>query len=737
MPLQMLKFRPGVNREGTTLTNEGGWFESDKIRFRSGQPEKLGGWVQDTGSAYLSYGALTPPAGLYWGVCRSMHNWLSLANYNLLGLGTSLKFYIQNGGGGQFFDVTPLRATASLPANAFTTTNGSNIVQVNDSAHGCQVGDFLFISGVSGSVGGIPDTDFNKEFQVASVVNNNVYTIQVATNASSSTTGGGCIIEYQVGTGAATFTTGVGFGAGYWGGSNSPLATTTLTSSINSSVTTIPVTSTTGFSPNGVISINGEQITYSGKNATNFTGCVRGYQSTPAAHSNGATVSEFSDTTVAWGEAAPTGVGQQLRLWSQDNYGQNLVINPRGGSIYYWVVDGNPNVFNRAQVLSPTNTNTQDGIAYWQSDSACPSVCNLILVSDASRFLIAFGVNDIGSATQDPLLVRWSDQEDLLVWNPSATNQAGSYRLSIGSQIITAQQTRQEILVWTDAALYSMQYLGPPFIWGFQPLGENISIMGPNAAISVENVTYWMGTDKFYMYSGRVTTLPCTLRQYVFDDINLEQAFQFFCGSNEGFSEIWWFYCSSNSTTIDRYVIYNYLENNWYYGTAATSTNPNALARTAWLDSPIRGTPMGAGYNGQLLYHENGNDDGTTSPPSPIEAYIQSSDFDIGDGYNFGFVRRMLPDVTFDSSTIDQPAVEIELRPRKYPGSPYGATTQREVTSTQNYQTTHVYTVQEFTDQVFVRVRGRQMAFKVSSRELGVAWQLGTPRVDIRQDGRR
>ena len=350
------------------------------------------------------------------------------------------------------------------------------------------------------------------------------------------------------------------------------------------------------------------------------------------------------------------------------------------------------------------------------------------MVSDASRFVLAFGCTDYGSAIQNPLLIRWSDQESIATWAPAVTNQAGSYQLSDGSQIITAMQTRQEILVLTDSAIYSMQYLGPPYVWGFQLMGDNISIAGPNAIATANNVTYWMGTDKFYMYSGRVETLPCSLRQYVYNDINLTQSFQFFAGTNEGYNEIWWYYCSTNSTTIDRYVIFNHLERTWYYGT---------LARSYWLDSPLRATPMAAGYNGQLIYHENGNDDGTTSPPSPIEAYVQSSDFDIGDGHNFGLVTRIIPDVTFDGSTVNNPSLDFTVRPRQFPGTNYGTSDSPTVTSTQNYQNVRYYTVQQFTQQVFVRVRGRQMAFKIVSNDLGVAWQLGVPRIDARPDGRR
>jgi len=658
MPLQKLQLRPGVNRESTTLSNEGTWFEMDKVRFRSGFPEKLGGWVKDTGSAYISNGTLAPTTGSFWGVCRALFNWVTLAGFNLMGVGTNLKYYIQQTANGSFYDITPLRATHTVASNAFTTVITSKTVTVNDTAHGAQAGDFVTISGVAGPVNGIPAADLNKEFRVATVVSNNAYTIVVATAATSSGTAGAATFTYQLTTGGDVYTVGVGWGAGGWGG-----------------VTT-------------------------------------GYAST------------------GWGSpsSAGVGIGTQLRLWSQDNFGDYLVMNPRGGALYLWVPAASPTTYNRAQVLSSTNTNTQDGQQYWLTDSSCPTVANIVATSDTSRFVIAFGCNDYGSSTLDPLLVRWSDQENYKVWYPAATNQAGSFRLSVGSSIVAELQSRQEILIWTDAALYSMQYLGPPYVWGFNILADNISVISPNATATAANVTYWMGLDKFYMYSGRVETLYCPLRQYIFGDINMNQSYQFFAGTNEGFNEIWFFYCSANSDVVDRYVIYNHLEKIWSYGN---------LERTAWLDTALREFPSAAGYGGQLIYHEDGVDDGTTNPPSPIESYVQSADFNIGDGHNYGFVWRMIPDVTFDGSKVNNPEVVFTMRPRQNPGSAYSAADTPSVVSAQNYQNQRNYTVQEFTQIVYTRVRGRQMAFKVSSSGLGVQWQLGVPSIDVRPDGRR
>jgi hypothetical protein len=744
MPLQKLQFRPGVNREGTTLANEGGWFECDKIRFRSGFPEKLGGWILDTGTYYptapigtlVASGTETsavPPAGAYWGVCRSMWNWYSLAGNNYLGMGTNLKFYIQNGPNGYFYDITPIRDTNTTSAGtAFSTVNASTTVTVNDPGHGAQTGDFVMISGVSGAVNGIPDTALNREFQIT-YLNGNQYNITVGSPATSTNTAGTATLTYQITSGSATYTVATGWGAGNWGGTTSGSVTTTLNGSINSSATSITLTSAASFTASGTIVIDTESITYSGKSTNTLTGCVRGANGTrAAAHTSGATVTQVASSWTGWGQAAASGVGIQLRIWSQSNYGEDLIFNPRGGALYYWSVNANPNIFDRGVVMQAGTT--VNGAVM---DSTTPSVANLVMVSDSSRFVICFGTNDpsgaLFSATQDPLLIRWSQQEEFYTWTPSPTNQAGDYRLSRGSEIVAAQQTRQEILVWTDAALYSMQYLGPPYVWGFQIMGDNLSIAGPNVVSVANNVTYWMGTDKFYMYSGRVETLPCTLRQYVFQDINMQQSYQFFSSTNEGYNEIWWFYCSANSNTIDKYVVFNHLERTWYYGT---------MARTAWLDSPLREVPMAAGYNGQLIYHETGNDDGTiidpdTGNPAPIEAYCQSSDFDIGDGHNFGIVWRIIPDVTFDGSDTASPSLDFTVRPRQNPGTAYGTSDSPTITSGNNYSGQRTYNVQQFTEYAYVRIRGRQMAFKISSNDLGVAWQLGTPRIDVRPDGRR
>ena len=782
MPLQKLQFRPGVNREGTTLSNEGGWFDCDKIRFRSGYPEKIGGWQNDTGAIYptaptttlaatsgVSTSATVPSGtGTYWGVAKSMWNWINLAGYNLLSIGTSLKFYIQNSSGGAYNDVTPIRATTAAGAVTFAATAGSYTITVTNTSHGVQVGDFVNFSGAATLGGAITATVLNREYQVQTVPTISTYTITSAVQATSgdSGNGGGSTVgNYQIPTGYTTFTYGTGYGAGGYGGSLGPSYVTTInggTAVTASSTTAITVVSTTGFAASGTIWIGTEGITYTAITGTTFAGTItRGYQSTAAAHASGSAIYQYPSTATGYGSPASTGVGIQLRLWSQTNYGEDLVFNPRGSPIYYWANNSSVNVYDRGQVVKASTPVYVKGGSF-TPDATCPSLVNFILVSDASRFTFAFGCNDptgvYATAVQDPMQIRWSDQNTLATWTPAITNQAGGIRLSHGSAIITAFQTRQEILVFTDAAIYSFQYLGAPYVWGSQILGDNISIVSPNAVQVVNNVVYWMGVDKFYMYSGRVETLPCALRQYIYGNINNTEAFQFSSGTNEGYNEIWWLYVSITGTTstgengtgtaaspntlIDRYVIYNHLERTWYYGTLnGTTIRP----RSFWLDSPLRAEPTvaigynsnGAYTNGGLVYHETGVDNNETGTPVAIESYVQSSDFDIGDGHNFGFVWRLIPDITFDGSTSAAPSTNFTVRPRQNPGANYGSSDNPFVNSALSYASTTTYNVQQFTQQVYVRIRGRQMAFKISSSDLGTQWQLGAPRIDVRPDGRR
>jgi hypothetical protein len=743
MPLQKLQFRPGVNREGTTLSNEGGWYDCDKIRFRSGYPEKIGGW------AALSYNT-------FLGVCRSLWNWVTLKNYNLLGVGTNLKFYIEDGG--EYYDITPIREingntpSAGPPvvnASTITLTASGTVLTVSDSAaENLQVNDFVTIAGAN-TIGGV---DVNGEYQIASVLTGISYTVTLATAATGSVSNSAITLAYQIGTGFDIYTIGTGWGAGPW----SPYLTATLTNpfattsgsstitvaqashglSTGDSVYFLSISDTSVGGISNTVLQKAFQVTY--VNANSYTisavigvapGPVITYTANATSGSEGGTVVVYYPSSTIpgsidrpWGAGYTTGIGLQLRLWSQSNFGEDLLFSPRGGALYVWEPGSGatPAFGTRGELVSGIDV---------------PSKINQIMVSDISRITIAFGCNDYGAydtTAQDPLLIRWSAQEDYTDWTPAITNQAGSSRLSHGSEIIGAVQTRQEILVWTDAAIYAMQYLGPPLVYGFTLLADNISIVSPNAMATAAGVVYWMGVDKFYIYSGRVETLPCSVRQFIFNDINRDQEAQFNAGSNEGYSEVWWNYCSKDSDVIDRYVIFNYLDRVWYYGT---------LDRTAWLDSPLRQYPMAATAGNIIVYHEAAVDDGSTNPPIAINAYIQSSDFDIGDGHNYGFVWRIIPDITFDGSdtrgeTSDKPYVQFTVRPKQNPGSGYGTALSPTVTSAQGYAGTTTYNVQQFTEIIYSRVRGRQMAFRVESDSEGTQWQLGVPRIDVRPDGR-
>jgi hypothetical protein len=887
VPLSKLQFKPGVNRENTTYAGEGGWFDCDKVRFRSGYPEKIGGWenlaagiagyfinysllpnallaaavnvspqkeqfkdtlisgrplgditgegtvssadalaytrwiagtlASSTQISYIEnvlnpyilanptvYGQYLYTSSSFYGVCRNLWNWITLNSSNLLALGTEQKLYVENGG--VFTDVTPIRETVTVDVtNPFATTNGSKLVTVSDTANQATIGSYVTFSGATGTgspenIGGIIIEYFDAEFEIVSVATDgNSFNIILPVAATSTATGGGSavIAAYQANAGNSVASSGTGWGIGPWG------------------------------------------------------------RDTWGSEYSGGGAAEESNA---------------LRLWSLDNYGQDLVTAIREGGIYYTPVDSTavvtgsitgqvltvsavtsgkiyPGMYiSGTGVISGTriisqNSGTTGGVGTYGVDksqtvtsttiTATSSTSGLcrgvpletlstnagydgtfvpnkvfeIHTSGVQRFAIAVGSNPYDptdpDTTFDPMLVRWSDQENIYQWVPAATNQSGEIRLSHGSRLVTGRHGRQEFVVWSDSAIYSMQYLGPPYIWGVNLLMDGISIASPNAVVGASNIMMWMGIDKFYIYDGIVKTLPSTVRQYVFDDFNYEQAFQVVAGGNEQYSEVWWFYPSADSTVNDRYVVYNYLENTWYYGT---------INRTAWLDSPIRKKPMGAfsvktsylsaaigstdttinlldastypaagtiqidqetitytsrnavalsgcvrgvgsiaashvAYStvsmvapNQVMYHEVGNDDLSTATPTPIVAYIDSSDFDIGDGHNFGFVWRIIPDLTFDGSTSPSgtfPAVTMVCKPRQFSGSAYGVPSSPSVTSTQSYASQRVYTVQQFTGQVYTRVRGRQMAFEIRSTGLGVAWQLGAPRIDIRPDGKR
>jgi hypothetical protein len=703
MPLQKILFKPGVNRENTRYTTEGGWYEADKIRFRQGNPEVIGGWEP------LS-------AATFQGVCRSLWNWVLLDGTNVIGVGTNLKFYIEQGS--VYYDITPIRASSTINNNPFAATNGSATITVTDTDHGCVTGSFVTFSGAVGLGGNITATVLNAQYQVT-VLTANTYTFTASATANATdfagSPGGGAsvVATYQLNVGPATPVPLTGWGAGSWG---------------------------------------------------------------------------QAGTTWGFGGASTSA----LRLWNQINYGEDLVYGPRGGGIYYWdasagvttrgialntlggtvtFTNGSPTLVTSTILYTegaalqfsggslPTGVSAAttyyvfqvDGLEFNLLDGSgnevntsssgsgavslivdVPTAQNNMTVSDASRFLLTFGCNNYGSVTLDPMLIRWSAQDDIYNWTPDPTNQAGFTRLSHGSEIITTVQTRQEIVVFTDVSVYSLQYLGPPYVWAPQLLGDNISIMSPNAAVIASGIVYWMGVDKFYSYDGRVQTLNCDLRRYVFNDLNQAESLQVFSGTNEGFNEVWWFYCSANSTAVDKYVIYNYVEKIWYYGT---------MSRTAWLDSGLQSYPIAANYfpntlTGNLINHETGLNDNTTGTAAAIDAYISSSEFDIGDGHNFGFVWRVLPDLTFENAENTPagalPTVSMTLYGLANSGSGVTSSASQPVAKSSTYVIT-----EQFTGMIFTRMRGRQMIFKISSNQVNTCWQLGAPRIDIRPDGRR
>jgi hypothetical protein len=715
MPLKKLTLKAGVNRENTRYTNEGGYYESDKVRFRQGTPEKIGGWQRISSNTFL-------------GVCRSLWNWITLLGRNYLGVGTNLKYYVENGG--VYYDITPLRTvdTTGTLTNPFTTNLGTpTSVEVASAAHGLYIGDVVVFSG-STAVGGIPAAELNTRHVVATVPTSGTYTIVVTTAATSVATGGGTVaFTYYSYTQTLTnpFTT------------NLVTPTLVLVTDVANGVSVGDFVTFSNASPVGGVTIVGEYTVTSIVDNDNYY--ITSAVPAVSVATGGGTVyvqyqipvgSEIQVPTEGWGIGSwglgTWGIGDPLsaniRLWTATNFGENLIYAPRGGPLYYW------------QAIADGLSGRGKAVKTLLGASNVPLAVNTFIVSDASRFVIVFGTNDIYSTVFDPMLIRWSDQESVTEWTPAATNQAGSLRLSHGSTIVSVLQSRQEILVWTDSTLYSLQYLGAPFVWASQLLGDNVSIAGPNAAALASGVTYWMGVDKFYMYDGTVKTLRCDLRQFIYSDINISQFSQVFASTNEGFNEVWFFYCSSESFTVDRYVVYNYAEDVWYYGT---------MARSAWLDTGLREYPLAATYAYNIVNHELGVDDGMLEAPLPIAATITTSQFDIDDGHNFAFAYRLLPDLTFRGSTDGStPSLTMQLLPLKNSGSGYnnpksvGGTNfdaEEAVTATQTYPVD----LDTYNGQIFIRVRGRQMAMRISSNQLGTQWQLGSPRIDLRPDGRR
>lgn len=702
MALKKLTLKSGVNKENTRYFSENGWFISDKMRFRQGSPEKIGGWVRISATTFL-------------GVCRSLWNWITLASINLIGVGTNLKFYIESGGA--YNDVTPIRAYSTINNNPFALT-ASTTVTVTDTAHGCYTGDFVTFSAATAIGGGgtnVTAAILNQNFQVT-VIDANTYTIVISVTpnatAIAASPGGGAVViaAYEIHAGPAYAVAINGWGGGPWGSG-------TWGFGINS-VNSIQLWSQNNFGEDLIYAPRGGAIYYwsaqIGIAPLSFTVTIASPAVVTAVLRDGTAV--YLNTT----GALPTGlvVGTVYYVVGSTGTTFNLSLTFGGAAI------------NTSGTQSGSHTISPRGIDIVQLGGAsdCPTIQNTIFVADVSRFVFAFGCNDYSSTIQDPMLVRWSDQESVTQWTPSATNQAGSIRLSHGSDIITCVQTRQEIVVFTDSSLYSLQYQGPPVVWSSQLLGDNISIIGPNAATVASGVIYWMGVEKFYKYDGRTQTMKCDLLRHIFQDINLAQASQVFAGTNEGFNEVWWFYCSASSSAVDLYVIYNYSEDVWSYGT---------LARTAWLDSGLRDHPLAATYSYNLVNHEQGNDDNVSGTPAAISAIIGSAEFDIDDGDHFGFVWRMLPDITFRGSDTTNPQVTMSLIPMQNAGSGYNNPTSVGGNPSATVTRTSTSVIEQFTGQVYVRVRGRQMIIQIESNQLGCAWQLGSPRIDIKQDGRR
>ena len=636
MPFIKLQFKPGVNRDQTDYSNEGGWYECDKVRFRSGYPEKIGGWVKSSPTAFT-------------GVCRQMWNWITSYSDDFLALGTNERVYIE--AGGAYYDITPF-GTALAGSNTFAVTDTLKVVTVTTTTalpSWLDTGETVLIAGFASALGGIPIGELNGDRTITKTgANSFTFTTTTAATSTTSVSGAGYTVQAEIEPGNAIATGGYGWGVGTWGRDAWGLGTT----------------------------------------------------------------------------GAPVNLPQ--RDWWFDNFDNDLVMNIRNGAGYWWYRQATT---DPASSLAAHAITLQDyATAEGKDPNAVPSKIMQLLVSQQDKHLLALGAVPFGSTSTtdfDPLLIRWASQDSPGDWTPSSFSSAGDLRVSRGSRIVRGLPTRQEVLIWTDTHLYTLQYLGTTDVFGLQEYADNISVASPRCMISASNVVYWMGQDKFYAYTGRVETLPCTLRNHVFMNINFDQSDQIVCGTNEQWNEIWWFYPTADSDYNNAYVIYNHLEQIWYYG---------SIDRTAWLDTPLRHFPQaantpvtnGVAGSGYVYSHEDGlNDDAIA-----MDSYIQSSPFDIGDGDNFMLIRRIIPDVNFDTSTATSPEATITVIPKNFPGGSSqsdAADSQRVIQTTAN----------QYTDQVFMRARARQMAFKIRSTALGVQWQLGAPRLDARQDGSR
>lgn len=619
MQFLKLQFRPGIVSDTTSYAGEGGWYDCDKVRFKQGFPESIGGWTRFSNSTFL-------------GTCRSLHPWVTLEGERLLGIGTHLKFYIARGQ--DFTDVTPIRSTTAAGDVTFSATSGSTTITVSDVSHGAVLNDFVTFSGAV-SLGGTVTADvLNAEHQITRIVDANTYEIEVdaAANASDTGNGGASVVgAYQINVGLDTVTFGTGWGTDAWGDGG-------------------------------------------------------------------------------WGEGGSTSIASsQLRIWSQDNFGEDLLTNVHDGGIYYW--DASGGLGNRMVELSSLS-----------GANLTPTIAKKIIVSDRDRHVLAFGCdpeNNIG--VQDPLLIRFSSQESLTDWETRENNTAGDLRLGSGSEIITAIETKQQVLVFTDVSLHAVQWTGAPFTFGVTELSPGVSIIGQNAAVAANDVVYWMGEEDFYIFDGSVRPLGCPVSEKVFDAFNFAQGDKVFAGHQPDFSEVWWFYPCNQSTECSRYVVYNYADNIWYFGT---------LPRTAWEPRGVFRKPIAAGSDNYLYYHEDGVNDGSQNPPVGFESYIESSDFDLDDGYRFMFVRRIIPDVSFLGSE-GSPTATMTITGKNYPGGGLGNDEGGEVTRTATVP------IEQYTRQKFVRLRARTVRFKIEANEYNTAWKLGAPRLELRPDGRR
>ena len=715
MAIKTLKFKPGIVKDVTPYANEGGYVDGDKIRFRFGFPEKIGGWVKFSPNSYE-------------GTARRLHNWVGLDGSDFLGVGSHLKYYIEEGQ--TFNDITPIRTTTSAGDVTFSATNGSNIVTVTDAGHSAIANDFVTFSGAASLGGNVTAAILNAEHQITRFVSSSQYEITLSVTANSSDSGNGgssTVGTYQINTGLDNTVGGTGFGAGQYGGTTSGAVSTTINEggTFSDSDTTLTVTSSNPghqIAADDFLLIN-EEILKVTNVATNDLTVTRAQSGTTATtHANGSTVflivgnASASDDFVGWGDAASVTVpGAQIRTWSHDNFGEDLIINPRDSGLFYW--DKTDGTTARAVELSATTL--------FSGEKSVPRIAKQILVSDVDRHVIAFGCDGVGSSSdtrgdgvQDPLLIRFSSQENPVDWFPTATNTAGDLRLGAGSTFVQAVETKREILVYTDKSLHSMRFIGPPFTFGITQIASNITIMSSSAAIATEDVVYWMGIDNFYVHAGQTAQLPCTVKDEVFTNFNLEEKDKVVAGINSEFGEVWWFYPSASSSENDKYVIWNYVEKVWYFGT---------LSRTAWIDRGIRNFPIAASTP-HLFNHESGFDDDT----SAMTAFIETAPMDIGDGDKFVSVKRVIPDLTFTGSvTGSSPNATFTVKARDFPGSDFNQT------GTGTTSRTATSPVEQFTEKLDYRIRGRSFALRLDSSALGCKFKMGTPRVDIREDGRR